>query len=173
MSRKPGCWYSLGTRYPPCGGGQGEGREPAEAEREARIEWVEDLPGAEVVFVRVGTGEVAGELVEGSLGQEVAGRGEGFDFEELVFEEAVDGFDIAWVGGREGRDALVWGAEETDGAGEALAGAVGREFADQFAAVVGLPGQGAEVAAAAVQRSWNALGKPCGGLDPARANCIH
>ena len=51
----------------------------------------------------------------------------------------MDGFDVALVGVGGGRDALMLGAEESDGAGEAGAGAIGFEGADELAAVIGLP----------------------------------
>ena len=67
----------------------------------------------------------------------------------------MDGCDIALVGVSGGWDALVWGAAGGDGAGEA----VGLEFADELAAVIGLPGPVAESDAAALPRGWDALGK--------------
>ena len=41
------------------------------------------------------------------FGKEVSATGEVFQIEELIFFEAVDGFDIALVGVRGGRDARV------------------------------------------------------------------
>ena len=86
---------------------QEDGAEQAEFQRRVRSEALEDLPGALVVLVRVGAHEVEVELVEGSLGQEIGAAGEGFQIEELIFDEAVDGLDIALVGVGGGRDALV------------------------------------------------------------------
>jgi hypothetical protein len=51
----------------------------------------------------VGTSPVEVALVEGNFGQEVGAGGEGFQVEELVFNEAVDGLDIALVGVGAGR----------------------------------------------------------------------
>jgi len=56
-------------------GVQGEGREQAEAEGETRIELGEDLPGAAIMFMGVGAGEMEVGLVEGSLGEEVGAGG--------------------------------------------------------------------------------------------------
>ena len=86
---------------------QEDGTEKAEFQRGARSEPLEDLPGATVLLVRVGAYEVEVELVEGSLGQEIGAAGEGFQIEELIFDEAVDGLDIALIGVGGGRDALV------------------------------------------------------------------
>jgi hypothetical protein len=58
----------------------------------------DDLPRSEVLFVGVGAGEVEVELVGEGLGEEVAAVGERFQIEELIFDEAVDGFDIALEG---------------------------------------------------------------------------
>jgi hypothetical protein len=54
--------------------------------------------------------EVEVVLVKGSLGQEAGAAGEGFQIEELAFDEGVDGFNIALegVGGRKvGAAALI------------------------------------------------------------------
>ncbi|WCJ58279.1 hypothetical protein NXS98_02475 [Fontisphaera persica] len=48
------------------------------------------------------------------------GAGEGFAVEEFVFDQAVDGFDVALPGVAFGRDEAVVGAEGADGGGEAL-----------------------------------------------------
>ena len=71
----------------------------------------------------------------------------------------MDGLDIALVGVSAGRDALVLGAEESDGAGEAIAGAIGLQLADELTAIIGLPSQVGEVDAAALEMSLDALGK--------------
>ena len=85
---------------------------------------LDDLPRAEVSFVGVGADEVEVELIDAGFGEEVAAAAEGFQVIELVLDEAVDGFDVTLVGVGGGRDALMLGAEESDGAGEAGAGAV-------------------------------------------------
>ncbi len=98
----------LGTSYPP---GivqviiQKDRWKQAELERPAGLQLLDDLPGAEVLFVGVGADEVEVELIGKGLGEEFAAAGERFQIEELIFDEAVDGFHIALesVGG--GRDA--------------------------------------------------------------------
>src|SRR5712692_9849235 len=84
---------------------QEDGREQAELERPARLELLDDLPGAEILFVGVGAGEVEVELVGVSLGEEVAAAGERFQIEELIFDQAVDSFNVALEGVGGGRDA--------------------------------------------------------------------
>jgi hypothetical protein len=124
---------------------------------------LEDLPRAAVLLVGVGAGEVEVELVEGSRGEEVGRGREGLDCKELVFDEAMNGLDIARVGVRGRGNALVLGAEESDGAGEAIAGAVGLQLADELAAVIGLPSSVPEVDPAARERGLDALGKELAG----------
>ena len=99
----------------------------------------------------VGSGEVAVELVTGSLGEELGTVAERFQVEELVFDAAVHGFDIALVGVSGGGNALVLGAEETDRSGEAIAGAVGVQRPHKLAAVVGLEDQMRQIDATAIQ----------------------
>jgi len=89
--------------------------------------------------VRVGARQVEVERVERNLGHELGAAAEGFQVIELVLDEAVDGFDVTLVGVGGGRDAVVLRAEVSDGGGEVGARAVGLEFADELAAVVGLP----------------------------------
>ena len=79
----------------------------AELERPARLELLDDLPGAEVLFVRVGTDEVEVELIGKSFGKKVCPPGERFQVEELIFDEAVNGFHIALEGVSGGRYANV------------------------------------------------------------------
>jgi hypothetical protein len=43
--------------------------------------------------MRVGASQVEVELIQRSLGQELGPAGKGFQVEELIFDEAVDGFD--------------------------------------------------------------------------------
>ena len=123
----------------------------AESQGKAGSELLDDLPWGEASFVGVGTSQIEVELVEGNLGEEVGAVLESFQVEELVFDQAVDGFDVALEGVRGGRDALVLGAEVGDGARKVGAGAVGLEFADEFAAVVGLPSHVTQGDAAARQ----------------------
>ena len=74
-------------------------------ERPARLELFDDLPGAEILFVGIGTNEVEVELVGEGFGEEVAAAGERFQIEEFIFHEAVNGFNIALEGGSGGRNA--------------------------------------------------------------------
>jgi len=136
---------------------QEHGWKQAESEGRAGSEPLDDLPGSLVLLVGVGTGEIEVELVGAGLGQEVAAVGERFQIEELVFDEAVDGFDVALegVGGRGDADVLA----VAQGSGKAGAVAVAVEAADELAAVVGLPDQIAQRNAAALQVLLNAGGK--------------
>jgi hypothetical protein len=77
----------------------------AELERPAGLEMLDDLPGAEVLFVGVGANEIEVELVGESFGEEIAASGEGLEIEELIFDEAMDGFDVALEGVSGGRNA--------------------------------------------------------------------
>jgi hypothetical protein len=109
-------------------------------ERGARREALDDLPGAKIIFVGVGTSEVEVQLVGVNFGQEVSSAGEVFEVEELVFFEAMNGFYIALIGMSGGRDA------------DMLTVAEGlRKVAFEFAAVVGLPDQVAERDAVAIE----------------------
>src|SRR3990172_378897 len=65
-------------------------------EGEAGVELVDDLPWGETSLVRIGASQVEVELVEGSLGQELGAAGEGFQVEELVFDEAAGGMRSCW-----------------------------------------------------------------------------
>ena len=76
-------------------------------QRRARRKALDDLPRTEVLLVRVEADEVEVELVGAGLGQEVAATGERLQIEELVFDQAMDGFDIALKGMSGGRDADV------------------------------------------------------------------
>lgn len=69
-------------------------------ERPAGLEWLDDLPGAEVLFVGIGTDEVEVELVGKGFGEKVSAAGERFEVEELIFDEAVNGFHVALKGVR-------------------------------------------------------------------------
>jgi hypothetical protein len=48
--------------------------------------------------VRVRTSQVEVELIGLRLGEEFTAAGEGFQIEELIFDQAVNGFDIALIG---------------------------------------------------------------------------
>jgi hypothetical protein len=51
-----------------------------------------------IFFVRVRTSQVEVELIGLRLGEELTAAGEGFQIEELIFDQAVNGFDIALIG---------------------------------------------------------------------------
>ncbi len=146
---------------------QEDGRKQADLEGETRSELLDDLPGSEPLLVRVGPSQVEVELIERGLGQEVGTVVESFQVEELVFDEAMNGFDVGLIGVRGGRDALMLGAEVSDGGGEVRTRAVGLEFADELGAIVGLPSEVAEVDAAALEVDLNALGEQGAGLSGA------
>jgi hypothetical protein len=125
---------------------------------------VDDFPRGEASFVRVGASQVEVELIEGRLAQELGAAAEGFQVEELVLDEAVDGLHVALKGVGGGRDAVVLGAEVGDGRREVGARAMGLEFADELSAVVGLPSDVAQVDAAALQVRLDALREEFAGL---------
>ena len=64
----------------------------------------------------VGPSQVEVELIERGFGEEVGAAGESFQFVELALDEAVGGFDVALEGVGGGRNALMLGTEEGDGA---------------------------------------------------------
>ena len=63
----------------------------------------------------------------------------------------MDGFDIGLVSMGSGRDVLVLRTEGSDDGGEVSPGTLALQFADELAAIVGLPGEVAEDDAAALQ----------------------
>jgi len=86
---------------------QEDGRKQAEVEGGAWSEALDDLPGTEIFLVGVGADEVEVKLIGEGLGEEVAAAVEGFEVEELVFDEAMNGLDVALEGVSGGRDANV------------------------------------------------------------------
>ena len=122
-----------------------------------RLELLDDLPGAEILFVGVGAGEVEVELVSEGFSQEVAAAEERFQVEELIFDEAVDGFDIALEGVSSGWDADVLAVAESGGKAGAVALAI--VAAEELGAVVGLPDQIAKGNPAALQMLLDAGGE--------------
>jgi len=100
----------------------------------------EDLERAAPFLAAIGANEIEVVPVGGDLGPEVLGAGEGLAVEELVFHEAMDGFDIALPGVALGRDVTVMGAQGADGGRQALFVLVFQELT----AVIGLPGEGGE-----------------------------
>src|ERR1700723_932327 len=97
-------------------------------ERPAGLELLDDLPGAEVLFVRVGTDKVEVELIGKGFGEKVSPARERFQIEELIFNQAVNGFHIALEGVSGGGDengvavALSGGGTGGGSAGEEGAG---------------------------------------------------
>jgi hypothetical protein len=80
-----------------------------------------------------------------------------FQVVALVFDEAVNSFDIARVSGSGGRNALMLTVAE--GGGEAGTGSVVLELAEEFADVIGLPSEVAELDAATGQMRLNTGGE--------------
>ena len=69
------------------------------------MELFDDLPRGEILFVGIGADEVEVKLIGVGLGEEIATAGERFQVEELIFDQAVDGFNVALEGVGGGRDA--------------------------------------------------------------------
>src|SRR3970040_2255153 len=133
---------------------QEDGRKQEQIERRAGSEPLDDLPGALVFFVGVGSHEVEVELVGGGFGQELAAVAELLQVEELIFDQAVHGLHVALVGVGGRRDAYVLAVAE--GGGEAGATAMAGGGTDELAAVVGLPDQEARLDAVAIQVALDA-----------------
>ena len=129
----------------------------AELKRPAWLELLDDLPRAEVLFVGIGADEVEVELVGEGFGEEIAAAGERFQVEELIFDEAMDGFDIALESVSGGRNADMLAVAESGGEASGVATAI--MTADELGAVVGLPDQIAERNAATLEVLLNAGGE--------------
>jgi hypothetical protein len=135
-------------------------------ERPAGLELSDDLLRAEVLLVGIGADEVEVELVGEGFGEEVTATGERFQIEELIFDEAVDGFDIALEGVGGGRDADMLAVAESGGEAGGMAAAI--VSTDELGAVVGLPDEIAEGDAATLEVLLNAGGEDgTGGRGPA------
>ena len=80
--------------------------------------------------MRVGAHEVEVELIGVDLGQEVATTGKLFQVKELIFFEAMDGFDVTLVGVRRRWDEHMLAVAQCFG-----------KISFELAAVVGLPDQ--------------------------------
>ena len=74
-------------------------------QRPVWLKLLDDLPGAEMLFVRVGANQVEVKLVGAGFGEELSPANKRFQVEELVFDEAVHGFDVALEGVSGGGDA--------------------------------------------------------------------
>src|SRR5882672_9226148 len=105
-----------------------------------RSRGMEDLERALPFLAAIRSDEIEVMPVGGDLGPEVVGTGEGFAVEELVLDEAMDGFDIALPGVALGRDVAMRGTQGADGGGQALFVLIFEELT----AVVGLPGEGGQ-----------------------------
>ena len=118
---------------------QEEGAKQADLQWGTRSQVLDDLPRGQVLFVRVGTGEVEVELIGGRLGEKVGAAGERFQIKELVLDEAMNGFHVALVGVSGGRDAdmlaFAEGRWESGGLTEIIM------TADKLTTIVGLPDQ--------------------------------
>ena len=68
---------------------------------------MEDLERALPFFATIGADEVEVVPVGGDFAPEVGRTGEGLAIKELVFDEAINGFDIALPGVTLGRDVTV------------------------------------------------------------------
>jgi len=108
-------------------------------------------------LVGIRSREIEIELVGLRLGEEFTATGEGFQIEELIFDQTMHGFDIALIGMGRGWDAQVLAVAQR--CGEARAMALRIVAADEFAAVVGLPGQVAQVHSPTIQVLLNASGE--------------
>ena len=100
--------------------GKVEGAPVEDGADEVRGLGLEDLKRALPFLAAVGADEVEVKPVGGDFAPEVRRAGEGFAIEELVFDEAVDGFHVALPGEAFGRDVAMVCAAGADGGGEAL-----------------------------------------------------
>ena len=117
---------------------QEDGRKSEDLFGESGIAVVEDLPRGLMILVAIFAEGVKPEQVGGGIGEEVGAGGEGFDFVELILDEAVHGFHVGLPGVSRGRDGLVEQAGDgLDGLGEGAVVA-GLDTADELAAIVGL-----------------------------------
>ena len=73
----------------------------------------------------LGRTKIEVELIGLGLGEEFAAAGEGFQIEELIFDQPMHGFDIALVGVGSGRDAHVLAVAQGGGHGQILPAAHG------------------------------------------------
>ena len=101
-----------------------------------------------MTLVGVGTYQVEVELIDGGFGKEFGTVTERFQIEEIVFDEAVNGLDVALIGVGGRGDALVLAVAESGRETGTMAEIV--VAAKELRAVVGLPDQMAEIDAAAI-----------------------
>jgi hypothetical protein len=129
----------------------------AELEGEARSELLEDLPRAEVLFVGVGANQIEVDLIGEGLGEEVSPAGERFQVKELVFDEAMNGFDIALEGVSGGRNTGVLAVAQSGGETGRVTPTI--VTANELTTVIGLPDEVPQRDAAAVEMLLHAGGK--------------
>ena len=98
----------------------------------------------------VGTDEVEVMPVGGDFGPEVGDAGEGFQIKELVFDEAVNGFDVTLPGVTFGGDIAVVRTQGADGGGETPFQFVFQELRT----IIGLPGEFGQIDAMAYGMAW-------------------
>ncbi len=120
------------------------------------------FPGRSVFLGAVASGEVKKELIMIGFLDEVGPVGEVFDLIEFLFHQVVNGFDIgleAVLSG--GNSSMDLPGNALDGIGESRI-IFGLPGADEFAAVIGLPGGGGKIGAAGEQVFDDALGEDGG-----------
>jgi len=66
-------------------------------EIKAKIKLMDDLPRGAGSFVGISTDPIEVDLAERSIRREVSAAAEGFQVEELIFDEEMDGFDTGLV----------------------------------------------------------------------------
>jgi hypothetical protein len=129
-----------------------------EGSGQGRSAGLEDLERALPLFTAVGADEVEVVPVAGDLSPEVRRAGEGLAVKELIFDQAVNGFDIALPGVAFGGYVAVIGAQGADGGGQALLVLV----LEELRTIVGLPDQGGEIQAVAGEVNGELFGQEGG-----------
>ena len=119
---------------------------------------LEDLQRAFPFFAAVGADEVEVVPIGRDLGPEVGRACEGFTVEELVFDETMDGFDVALPGIAFRRDVTVVGPQSAHGGGQTLFLLVFEELR----AVIGLPDQASQIDTVAGQVNGKLFGQEGG-----------
>ena len=122
----------------------------------------DELPGGLIFFSGVFSGQVEEPLIGVGFGEEVISIAEGFESEELIFHQAVNGFDVGLksmlAGGNGAMDLAGDGFNSSSKGG----GIFGLPGADEFGAVVGLPGGLGEFKAAGFEMFQDALREQVG-----------
>src|SRR5713101_3653078 len=107
-----------------------------------------DLPWCLVFLVTILSGDVEPKIVSCGFGQKVSPRTEVFDFIELIFDQAVHGFDVGLpaVGAR--RDGVMTEAAHLSDRLSKSAIGFGLPVTDELAAIIGLEARVLELHAA-------------------------